>query len=74
MATDAKKRMLKEGALIVHRKGFNATGVAEIVGIRSLPLGSLRFACIERLLNGHSALFALAVALVVPFLDVFGLD
>jgi TetR/AcrR family transcriptional repressor of nem operon len=43
MATDAKKRMLKEGALIVHRKGFNATGVAEIVKAAGVPKGSFYF-------------------------------
>jgi TetR/AcrR family transcriptional repressor of nem operon len=43
MATDAKKRMLKEGAIIVHRKGFNATGVAEIVKAAGVPKGSFYF-------------------------------
>jgi len=49
-------------------------GIAEISGIASLPNRGRWFACIERLLNGDCALLALAVALVVPLLDVFGLD
>ncbi len=43
MKADVKNRILQEGARLVHRKGFHATGVAEVVEAAGVPKGSFYF-------------------------------
>ncbi len=38
-----KERILQEGALIIHRKGFNNTGIQEILDAADVPKGSFYF-------------------------------
>jgi TetR/AcrR family transcriptional regulator, transcriptional repressor for nem operon len=43
MKSEARQKMLAEGARLVHRKGFNNTGIAEIVQAAGVPKGSFYF-------------------------------
>jgi TetR/AcrR family transcriptional repressor of nem operon len=43
MKADIKNRILQVGARLVHRKGFHATGVAEVVKAAGVPKGSFYF-------------------------------
>ena len=43
MKKDMRETLLAEGARIMHRKGFNHTGVAEIVAAAGVPKGSFYF-------------------------------
>lgn len=43
MRTDTKARIIKEGARRVHEKGFNATGLQEILAAAGVPKGSFYF-------------------------------
>jgi TetR/AcrR family transcriptional repressor of nem operon len=43
MKTDVKQKILREGARLVHRKGFHATGIAEVVKAAGVPKGSFYF-------------------------------
>ncbi len=43
MATDTRMRILREGARKVHKKGFNATGLQEVLAAAGIPKGSFYF-------------------------------
>jgi TetR/AcrR family transcriptional repressor of nem operon len=43
MKADVKRRILQVGTRLVHRKGFHATGVAEVVKAAGVPKGSFYF-------------------------------
>ena len=40
MKTDTRQKILETGARIVHRKGFNHTGIQEILEAAGVPKGS----------------------------------
>jgi TetR/AcrR family transcriptional repressor of nem operon len=43
MKSEARERMLTEGARLVHRKGFNNTGISDVVRAAGVPKGSFYF-------------------------------
>ena len=43
MRTDTKEMILRKGARSVHEKGFNATGLQEILAEAGVPKGSFYF-------------------------------
>ena len=43
MKMDAKSRILKAGARIVNKKGFNSTGLTELLEAAQVPKGSFYF-------------------------------
>jgi TetR/AcrR family transcriptional repressor of nem operon len=43
MKQDTKAHILDMGAQIVHQKGFNATGIQEVLNAAAVPKGSFYF-------------------------------
>lgn len=43
MKSEARQKLLNEGARLVHRKGFHNTGIAEVVQAAGVPKGSFYF-------------------------------
>ena len=41
--TDTKRKILEHGARLVHMKGFNHTGIQEILEVAGVPKGSFYF-------------------------------
>jgi len=40
MLANTRKRIIETGAAIIHRKGFNHTGIQEILNAAKVPKGS----------------------------------